>query len=165
MEALRVVCARVDAVQERLQRTILVENIASYVEFRGADFPEWEFVAELARRTGCGLLLDVNNIYVAACNHGFDPLVYLNAIPRSAVGEIHLAGHDVCRGDGTDDFLVDTHGRAVQPAVWDLFAAALERLGPKPALIEWDTDIPPFARLLDERAKANACLAACHALA
>lgn len=162
--ALAVVCARVDAVQARLRRPILVENVSSYIEFAGSTIPEWEFVAEVARRTGCGLLLDVNNIYVSARNHGFDPRVYLDAIPPAAVGEIHLAGYDDCIEDG-EAFLVDTHGRPVQAPVWDLYEAALARLGPRPTLIEWDTDIPPLAVLLGEAARAESRLKTLDAVA
>lgn len=156
--ALDLVCARVDAVQNTLRRTILVENVASYVEFADSTMPEWEFISEVARRSGCGILLDVNNVYVSACNHAFAARRYLDAIPAAAVGEIHLAGYEHC-----DDFLIDTHGRPVQPPVWQLYEAALARFGPRPTLIEWDTDIPPLAVLLAEAARANACLGACHA--
>lgn len=149
-EALGVVCERVDALQTVLRRTILVENIASYVAFASSTIPEWEFVAEVARRTGCGILLDVNNVYVSASNHGFDARRYLDAIPHAAVGEIHLAGYDHC-----DDFLIDTHGRPVQPPVWQLYDAVLARFGPRPTLIEWDTDVPPLAVLLAEAARAE----------
>jgi hypothetical protein len=159
-EALAVVCARVGAVQDALRRTILVENVSSYVEFAESTIPEWEFVAEVARRSGCGILLDVNNIYVSASNHGFDARRYLAAIPPAAVGEIHLAGYDNC-----DDFLVDTHGRPVQPEVWRLYEDALERFGPRPTLIEWDTDIPALAVLLGEAEKAERLLEAAHAVA
>ena len=159
-EALTVVCARIGEVQDRLRRPILVENVSSYVDFAGSTIPEWEFVAAVARRSGCGVLLDVNNVYVSARNHGFDPLVYLNAIPPAAVGEIHLAGYGEC-----EDFLVDTHGRAVQAPVWALYEAALARLGPRPTLIEWDTDIPPLAVLLGEAAQADARMKARDAIA
>lgn len=159
-EALRVVCTRIAEVQEVLRRRILVENVSSYVEFAGSTIPEWEFVAEVVRRTGCGLLLDVNNIYVSAHNHGFDPLLYLDAIPAAAVGEIHLAGYEVCQ-----DFLVDTHGKPVHDAVWALYDEALARVGAKPTLIEWDTDIPPLTVLLAEAAKADARLKVLDALA
>lgn len=159
-EALAVVCASVDRVQNRLGRSILVENVSSYVEFANSTIPEWEFIAEVARATGCGILLDVNNIHVSAFNHGFDARRYLDAIPPAVVGEIHLAGYERC-----DDFLVDTHGRAVQPAVWQLYEAALERFGARPTLIEWDSNIPPLAVLLAEAASADARLGEHHALA
>jgi uncharacterized protein len=149
-EALQVVCANVAQAQEFLRREILVENVSSYLQFSDSRIPEWEFVAEVARRTGCGLLLDVNNIHVSAANHGFDALRYLDAIPRSSVKEIHLAGFDsngIC--------LIDTHGNPVSGEVWNLYGEALTRLGPVPTLIEWDTDLPALAILLDEAAKAQ----------
>lgn len=157
-EALVFVAARVGRLQDRLRRTILVENVSSYLQWRDADFSEWDFLAELARRTGCGVLLDVNNIHVSACNHGFDPLAFLGGLPAGCVGEIHLAGYETC-GDGDAAFLVDTHGARVQPAVWTLYEAALERFGPQPTLIEWDTAIPPLAVLLDEATRAGHRLA------
>lgn len=154
-EALATVCERIDEVQTVLGRAILIENLSSYLCFAGADMPEWEFVAEVARRTGCGILLDVNNIHVSASNLGFDPLDYLAAIPPAAVGEIHLAGYEEDEG-----LLIDTHSRPVQPAVWDLYAEALARIGPRPTLIEWDNDIPPLDVLLVEAGKAGRLLAA-----
>lgn len=149
-EALAVVCERIQRLQERLGRSILVENVSTYLAFAGEAMPEWEFLAETARRTGCGILLDVNNIYVSAVNHGFDPGDYLAAIPSDLVGEIHLAGYEA-----EEDFLVDTHSRPVHPPVWELYSAALERLGPRPTLIEWDNDIPPLVALLAEADKAD----------
>jgi uncharacterized protein (UPF0276 family) len=149
-EALDVVCANVTRAQDFLRREILVENVSSYLQFSASRIPEWEFIAEVARRTGCGLLLDVNNIYVSAINHGFDPLRYLDAIPASAVHEIHLAGFDsngLC--------LIDTHGKPVAGPVWNLYGEALSRVGPVRTLIEWDTDVPPLAVLLDEARKAQ----------
>lgn len=152
-EALDHVCARIDAAQTFLGRRLLIENISSYVRYRHQTIPEWEFVAAMARRTGCGLLLDVNNIYVNSQNHGFDPQLYLAAMPADAIGEIHLAGFD--QGQGC---LIDTHGKPVAAPVWALYRAALERFGARPTLIEWDTDIPPLAVLLDERNRAQAIL-------
>lgn len=148
--ALQVVCARVAEAQDVLGRPLLVENVSSYLEFAGADWPEWEFVAEIARRTGCGLLLDVNNIYVSACNHGFDPRAYLAAIPAAAVGEIHLAGHEI-----VDGLRIDTHSRLVCADVWQLYEETLARLGPRPTLIEWDNDIPALEVLLGEARRAQ----------
>jgi uncharacterized protein (UPF0276 family) len=149
-EALDVVCANVDATQDFLQRQILVENVSSYLEYFESNIPEWDFVAEVSRRTGCGILLDINNIYVSAVNHGFDPLHYLDAIPARSVQEIHLAGFDsngLC--------LIDTHGRPVAGPVWNLYGEALTRVGAVATLIEWDTDVPPLATLLDEARKAD----------
>jgi uncharacterized protein (UPF0276 family) len=158
-EALAHVCARIGQVQERLRRQILVENVSSYLRYRHSTIPEWEFLAETARRTGCGLLLDVNNVHVNAVNHGFDAGEYLAAMPDAAVQEIHLAGFEA-----TPQLLIDTHGHAVDDAVWKLYRAALTRTGPRPTLIEWDTDIPPLQVLLDEARKADAILEATYAV-
>lgn len=153
-EALEHVTARIDAVQERLARRILVENVSSYVAFEESSIAEWDFVSEVARRSGCGVLLDVNNIWVSACNHGFDAARYLEAIDPGSVGEIHLAGFE-----RVGDRLVDTHGARVSDDVWALYAAAIARFGPRPTLVEWDTDIPALEVLLDEARKARAILA------
>jgi len=159
-EALQLVCERVDRVQTRLRRRILIENISAYLEFEAADMDEGTFLAELARRTGCGILLDVNNLYVNQLNPGTSALAVMAAIPRGCVGEIHLAGHDV-----TDDGVIDTHGTSVTAAVWELYRHALGRFGETPTLIEWDTDIPELAVLLDEAAKARRILESENALA
>lgn len=163
-EALSFVCSNVQQVQETLGRRILVENISSYLRFQPEEMPEWAFLSELAQRTGCGLLLDVNNIYVSGRNHGFDPQEYLDGIPHEAVCEIHLAGYEEI-----DDLLIDTHSRPVQPDVWQLYERALSRFGPRPTLIEWDQAIPPLAELMAEAARAqarlDACPEACHAIA
>ncbi|MBV8469016.1 MAG: DUF692 domain-containing protein [Burkholderiaceae bacterium] len=151
-EAMSVVCANVARVQDALDQVILVENVSSYLQFAQADYTEWDFLAEVARRTGCGILLDVNNIHVSACNHGFDAGTYLQALPRSAIGEIHLAGFET---DESGGFLVDTHSRPVHAAVWALYAKALERFGPQPTLIEWDNDIPELAVLLAQAEQAE----------
>ncbi|MCG6861428.1 MAG: DUF692 domain-containing protein [Chromatiaceae bacterium] len=158
-EALDHVVARLAEVQDRLGRSILVENVSSYLQFCDSSIPEWEFLAEVATRSGCGILLDVNNIYVSAVNHGFDPHQYLRAIPTWAVQEIHLAGFT--RKPFEDgEILVDTHSRRVAPAVWRLYAEALARFGPRPTLIEWDSDLPPLSVLLEEAAKAQRLLEA-----
>ena len=159
-EALEHVCARVSRVQDVLGRELLVENVSSYLAFADATMPEWEFVAALAHRTGCRLLLDVNNVYVNAVNHGFDPDAYVAALPAAAVAEIHLAGFET-----TAAGLVDTHGAPVAQDVWDLYARTLARLGPRPTLIEWDTAIPAFAVLEGEAATAQRHLEACDACA
>ena len=159
-EALEHVCARVSRVQDVLGRELLVENVSSYLAFADATMPEWEFVAALAHRTGCRLLLDVNNVYVNAVNHGFDPDAYIAALPAAAVAEIHLAGFET-----TAAGLVDTHGAPVAQDVWDLYARTLARLGPRPTLIEWDTAIPAFAVLEGEAATAQRHLEACDACA
>jgi uncharacterized protein (UPF0276 family) len=163
-EALNVVCERVERTQDFLGRAILVENVSSYLRFAGGEIPEWEFVAAVARRTGCGILLDVNNIYVSARNHGFDPQTFLAAMPAEHVWEIHLAGYEE-----DDGLLIDTHSRAVYEPVWQLYANALSRFGPVATLIEWDNDIPVLDILVAEAVKAEHLLAAtreaCHARA
>jgi uncharacterized protein (UPF0276 family) len=152
-EALAVVCDRVDAVQSALRRPLLVENVCSYLRFADDTIAEWDFVAAVASKSGCKLLLDVNNVYVNAVNHGFDPHAYLAAMPAQSVAEIHLAGFDA-----GGPCLIDTHGARVAPPVWALYRAAIERFGPKPTLVEWDTDIPALDVLLDEAAHAQAIL-------
>jgi uncharacterized protein (UPF0276 family) len=159
-EALAHVCGRVAEVQDFLGRELLVENLSSYLAFADATIPEWEFVAAVAQRTGCKLLVDVNNIYVNAVNHGFDADGYLAAMPPEAVAEIHLAGFD-----GSGPCLIDTHGAPVAPEVWALYRRAIARFGPRPTLIEWDTDIPPLETLLREAATAQSILDAPDALA
>jgi uncharacterized protein len=149
-EALAVVCRNIGQVQDFLRRQILVENVSSYLTFRHSTIPEWEFLAEASRRTGCGVLLDINNIYVNATNHGFDPESYLAAIPVAAVQELHLAGFE-----DNGDCLIDTHSRPVADAVWHLYAKAVAQFGAIPSLIEWDADLPPLAMLLAEAAKAD----------
>ncbi|KAB2930109.1 MAG: DUF692 domain-containing protein [Candidatus Contendobacter sp.] len=163
-EALYHMVARVARVQDRLARPILLENPSSYLQYVESAIPEWEFLAELANRTGCGVLLDVNNVYVSARNHGFDPSAYLRAIPRHVVREIHLAGFTVNRFDD-GELLVDTHNRPVWPAVWTLYRQAVQRFGPIPTLIEWDTDLPELAVLVDEARRADAILEESHAQA
>jgi uncharacterized protein len=153
-EALRHMSERVRQVQDRLGRQILIENVSSYLQFTCSRMTEWEFLRELVRESGCGVLLDVNNIYVSAMNHGFEPQVYLEAIPPTAVREIHLAGHTVQRV-GSREIRIDTHADHVCPAVWDLYALALERYGPVPTLIEWDADIPALEVVIAEAHKAD----------
>ena len=157
-EALDVVCRHVEQTQTALQRRILIENPATYLQFRHSTIPEWEFVTAVAQRTGCGILCDVNNIYVSACNHGWDPQIYLHALPATAVGEIHLAGHAVRTLDDGSVVHIDNHGARVAAEVWALYAQALRRFGNRPTLIEWDSDIPAFELLLDEAAQATALL-------
>ncbi len=152
-ESLDHLVRRVGQVQDYLGRQILVENVSSYLQFAESSIPEWEFVAEVSRRAGCGILLDVNNIYVNACNHGFDARSFIDAIPPAAVGEIHLAGFE-----DTGRMLIDTHGAAVCDEVWALYAYTLSRTGVVPTLIEWDTDIPSLDILLGEARKADTCL-------
>ncbi len=149
-ESLAVVCRHVDQVQSVMKRRILVENPSTYLRFRHSTIPEWEFMTAVAERTGCGILCDVNNIYVSAHNHGWDASTYLAALPPAAIGEIHLAGHSVRPlGDGTT-LRIDDHGSRVIAEVWALYREALACFGPVPTLIEWDTDVPPLDVLLGE---------------
>lgn len=154
-ESLAHVVERVGEVQDFLKRPILIENVSSYLEFVDSTIPEWEFVREVASRAGCRILLDVNNIYVNAINHDFDPLTYLDAIVPGSVGEIHLAGFQ-----DTGQVLIDTHGTTVCDAVWRLYEYAIRRFGNVPTLIEWDTDIPALSVLLGEAEKASRILTA-----
>ena len=156
-EALDILVRNIGQAQDALGRSILIENPSSYVTFADSTIPEWEFCAEAARRSGCGLLLDVNNIHVSARNHGYDAHEFLDAIPGDLVGEIHIAGHADTQWDGRP-VLIDDHGSKVKEAVWDLLDAALARIGPKPVLMEWDLDLPPLDTLLGEAAKAQAAL-------
>lgn len=155
-EALAVVCAHVDYVQTYLRRRISMENPSTYLRFSHSTIPEWEFLAELARRTGCGILCDVNNIYVSASNHGWNALNYLEVLPPAAVTEIHLAGHSVRQLDHGQVISIDDHGSRVAPPVWSLFQQALRRFGPVPTLIEWDTNVPALEVLVEEAAIAQA---------
>ncbi len=149
-EALAHVVDRIATVQERLGRQILIENVSSYVTFAHSTIPEWEFLAAVAERADCGILLDVNNIHVSSVNHGFDARRYLEGIPAARVGQIHLAGHQDC---GTH--LLDTHDHPVCSQVWDLYRATVRHLGPVSTLIEWDANIPPLPDLLAEAERAR----------
>ncbi|KAG9610111.1 hypothetical protein KCV01_g3347, partial [Aureobasidium melanogenum] len=149
-EALDMVCRNIDMAQGILDRAMLFENPSSYVAFDGATLHEWEFLAEMSKRTGCGLLLDVNNVYVSASNHGFDAHAFLRGIPVERVRQIHLAGHT--QGPS---ILIDTHDQPVCDDVWALYATAVDLLGPVATMIERDDDIPPLADLLDELAIAR----------
>lgn len=153
---------RIGRVQEYLGRQILIENPSSYLEFRCSTYSESGFLAELSRRSGCGILLDVNNLYVSSRNHGWNALEYLDALPCDKVMEIHLAGHTVNHWPG-GSMLIDTHNRPVCDEVWRLYQAALALLGPRPTLIEWDMDIPPLETLLLEASKADTFIGeVCH---
>jgi hypothetical protein len=156
-ETLATICAHVDQVQETLGRRMLLENPATYVTFASSTMSETDFLTELVRRTGCGLLLDVNNVFVSATNHRFDPRAYLADFPLFAVGEIHLAGHDT-EELPSGPLLIDSHGAPVADPVWTLYAEVLARIGPLPTLIEWDNDVPDFVVLLAEATRANAIL-------
>jgi hypothetical protein len=156
-EALDVVVRNVDRAQEAFGRRILIENPSTYLHLSDSRIPEPEFIAEIVRRTDCGLLLDVNNIHVSAHNRGFDAAGYLAALPASAVGEIHIAGH-ARREIGGETVLIDDHGSRVIAEVWRLLDAALARTGPVPVLVEWDTDIPELSVLLAEAEMADAAI-------
>lgn len=150
-EALAHVVERIERVQSRLGRQILVENVSSYLTYVQSAMPEWEFLAEVARRSDCGILLDVNNVYVSATNHDFDAIAYIEGIPVDRVGQIHLAGHS---DQGTH--LLDTHDAPVRTEVWELYRATLERVGRVSTSIEWDEFIPSWDELLAEAERARA---------
>jgi uncharacterized protein len=153
-ETLDVVSANIDRTQDRLGRTILVENPSGYLEFEQSTMSEARFLTRLTERTGCGLLLDVNNLFISGFNLGIDTAEWLAAVPADVIGEIHLAGHE---HGGTVDhpLLIDTHGAAVTDEVWALYAAALNRFGPRPTMIEWDSDVPSLEVLLEEAVRAQ----------
>ena len=153
-EALAHLVDRVGQVQDLLRRRMLIENVSSYLEFEHSTISEWEFVAAVAEQADCGILLDVNNVYVNSRNHGFDAVDFIDRMPADRVEEIHLAGHTENRlEDGS--ILIDTHDQRVCDAVWQLYRYTIGRLGPRPTLIEWDTDLPPLQVLLDEARIAN----------
>lgn len=156
--ALNHVARRVDQVQEKLGRQLLVENLSSYLTFAHSEMTEGEFLAELSYCTGCGILLDVENLYVNVRNLGVDADAFIKSIPADAVKEYHLAGFEE-----RDGCLVDTHSHPVFPGVWELFESVLRQIGPRPTLIEWDRDIPALSVLRAEAAKANQLLETCHA--
>lgn len=156
-EALAVVVRNVGRLQDRLGRQVAIENPSSYLGFAQSSMSEPQFLAELARRSGCGLLLDANNIHVTAHNLGLDPADWLAGLPAASILEYHLAGHAVNDADG-ETVLIDDHGSRVSDAVWTLFEQIVARFGPRPALIEWDTDIPALEVLLDEAGRADLVL-------
>lgn len=156
-EALRIITRNIDHAQSLLGRPLLIENPSHYLAIEGHAWSEQEFLAELARRTGCGLLLDLNNVHVSAANLGFDAQDYLARFPASAVGEIHLAG---AIADAELDLLIDSHGARVADRVWDLLDSFLAAHGPRPVLVEWDRDVPEFSILIEERDKAARRIAA-----
>lgn len=148
-EALQIVCDNIDCAQAALGRVLLFENPSSYLTFPEDEMSEWEFIAEMARRTSCCLLLDVNNIYVSAMNHGFDPRAYIDGLPLDRIRQIHLAGHT------PGEIIIDTHDREVCDAVWELYAHATARLGPVATMIERDDMVPPLTQLLAELDRAR----------
>jgi uncharacterized protein len=153
-EALAHVTDRVLVVQDRLRRPLLVENVSSYLAFQASTITEWEFLGALCQRTGCGLLLDVNNVFVSAHNHGFDPAVYIRSLPVGRVRQIHLAGHSQ---EGA--LYLDTHDHPVREEVWELYRLALQVHGPVPTLVEWDARLPPLERVVAEARRARAIAA------
>lgn len=157
-QTLRTVAGHIDRVQQALGRQMLLENPATYLRFAASTWAETDFLAELVRRTGCGLLLDINNVWVSAANHGFSAAAYLAAFPLAAVGEIHLAGHHAGTDDNGHALLIDAHDSPVADPVWALFAGVIARAGPLPTLIEWDNDVPDWPRLLAEATAADAIL-------
>lgn len=152
------VAAHIDQVQETVGRQMLLENPSTYLAFAESDMAEIDFLAELTRRTGCGLLLDVNNVFVSATNQKTDPISYIDAFPLDQVGEIHLGGHDEDADDHGAPLLIDSHGREVADPVWTLYAHTIARGGARPTLIEWDTDVPDWPVLEAEAARASAIL-------
>ncbi|WP_248806022.1 DUF692 domain-containing protein [Pseudomonas sp. MWU13-2100] len=152
------VCAHIDQVQSTLKRPMLLENPATYLQFQRSTLDEAAFISEVIRRTGCGLLLDVNNVYVSSINHQYDPLAYIEALPLHAVAEIHLAGFAEDTDNLGDRLLIDDHGAPVDQAVWALYQQVLEKIGPIPTLIERDNQLPTFAVLLAEAVRAEKLL-------
>lgn len=157
-QTLRQVVEHIEQVQEAIGRSILIENPSTYVTFAESTWSETDFLDEIAARSGCGLLLDVNNIFVSAANHGFSPSAYVEAFPLHRVGEIHLAGHAADTDADGDLLLIDAHDRQVSNGVWDLFSLVISRTGPLPSLVEWDNDVPDWPQLLAEAQKADARL-------
>ncbi|MGB7904185.1 MAG: DUF692 domain-containing protein [Steroidobacteraceae bacterium] len=164
VEAVEHLAARVREVQDFLGRQILIENLSAYVTFASSQLSEGEFLAALVERSGCGLLLDVNNAYVNAANLGLDLDAFFGALPRNSIQEIHLAGH-ARRQVGSRELLIDDHGSAVCDGVWALYEDVLRRFGPVPTLVEWDNDVPPLATLLAEAIRADQRLERCSATA
>ena len=158
-EALGLFAAHVDEVQSSLKRRILIENPSLYLGFADGDMDEASFLGELVRRTGCGLLLDLNNVFVSGSNCGYDPLDYLTRYPLAAVEEIHLAGYHAERDADGAEVLIDTHNAVVADPVWALYRHVVSQTGPRPTLIEWDQDLPAWDVLLNEAARANAVMA------
>ena len=159
-EAVRVTAAKLRQAQDTLEVPVIVENVSSYAEFHASEMTEWEFLAEVVERADCGILLDVNNIYVSSRNHGFDPFVYLDAVPAGRVAQIHIAGHSKF-----EKYVLDTHDHPVLDRVWDLYERAIERCGPTATLLEWDDRIPSFDEVHAEALKANRFLHAPRAAA
>jgi uncharacterized protein len=154
------VCDHIDRLQQRLKRRVLLENPSTYVEISGSTMSEGQFLCEVVRRTGCGMLLDVNNAYVSCVNHRRDAGSFIGELPLQAVGQLHLAGFTVDRDAAGDPLLIDSHGSAVDDRVWELYSQVIDRLGPTPTLIEWDQDVPALKVLLLEAQRAEAAMSA-----
>jgi len=159
-EAVERTVTRVKQVQDYLEIPVAVENVSSYAAFSGSEMTEWEFLTEVVERADCGILFDVNNVYVSSVNHEFDPMEYVNYVPAHRVAQIHIAGHSKY-----EKYILDTHDHPVIDPVWDLYARAIERCGPTPTLLEWDEHIPSFEEVHAEALKANRYLAQHAALA
>jgi uncharacterized protein (UPF0276 family) len=149
-EAVRVTAAKIAQARDVLEVPVVVENVSSYAEFHESRMTEWEFLGEVAERADCGILLDVNNVYVSSRNHGFDPAAYVDAVPAGRVAQIHIAGHSTF-----EKYVLDTHDHPVLDPVWALYARAIDRCGPTPTLLEWDDRIPPFEEVHREALKAG----------
>ena len=158
-ETLEHVCDHIDQVQHAIKRPMLLENPSTYVAFESPTMSETEFIRAVVQRTGCGLLLDVNNVFVSAINHGFSAAAYLDGLPLEAVGEIHLAGHSEQRDDENELLLIDSHDRAISDPVWNLYRHVVSRIGPRPALIEWDSNLPAWPVLRDQATTARRIMA------
>lgn len=158
-ETLAVVCAHIDETQEALGQRMLLENPSTYVRFAESSIPETEFLAEIARRTGCGLLLDVNNVEVSATNHGFDAIAYLDAFPVEVVGEIHVAGYAEAEDEAGHRLLIDAHDSPVRAGVWALYERLVTHIGALPTLIEWDNETPDWPTLHAEARRADRLVA------
>ena len=154
-EAVEVTAQKIRQVQDFVEVPVVVENVSSYAEFHASEMTEWEFLTEVVERADCGILLDVNNIYVSSKNHGFNPFDYVNFVPPHRVAQIHIAGHSKF-----EKYILDTHDHPVLPAVWRLYARAIERCGPTATLLEWDDNIPSFEEVHAEALKANKFLKA-----
>jgi uncharacterized protein (UPF0276 family) len=152
------VCQHIDQVQEAIGRPILLENPSTYIAFASSTMSEAEFIRAAAWRTGCGLLLDINNVFVSANNHGYSPTAYLEGFPLERMGEIHLAGHSEQQDDEDELLLIDSHDRAVSEPVWDLYESVIARLGPTPTLIEWDSNLPAWSVLREQAVQAHRIL-------
>jgi len=158
-KTLTTVARHIDQVQETVGRQMLLENPSTYLAFDQSDMSEIDFLTEITRRTGCGLLLDVNNVFVSATNQQTDPRAYIDAYPLEFVGEIHLGGHDADQDETGAPLLIDSHGAAIVDPVWALYAHTIAKSGPRPTLIEWDNDVPSWPILAAEAARAKAALA------